>query len=138
MRRSGKLSTGQYMRTKQSGRAGRRDDENEKQNSGAYLDHRFNSATSEGVQAVVLTLTRSHRMTNVRKGEFHDGEVIEAANDSFIGCHFIDCQVIGIAPKFTDCTFANTHLYVRDLWAVDCIFCEELDAAEFQANTERN
>jgi hypothetical protein len=42
----------------------------------------------------------------IRKGEFHEGEVIEALGESFRSCHFVDCILVG-AAHYDDCSFTN-------------------------------
>ena len=46
-------------------------------------------------------------MSNVRTGEYHEDEVIEAASDSFARCHFYNCEIVGISAKFIDCVFGG-------------------------------
>ncbi len=46
-------------------------------------------------------------MDGTRRGEVHDGDIVEVNGDRFHSCHFFDCQLVGIDGSFVECSFVN-------------------------------
>lgn len=47
----------------------------------------------------------------VRKGEYHEDEIIEVAGDMFVECHFYDCAFTGRGAAFEDCVIAGISAF---------------------------
>ncbi len=61
-------------------------------------------------------------MTDIRSGEFHDGEILEVNGNEFCLCHFFDCELVGVGGLFRDCVFVNSLFGNNGASFESCLF----------------